>query len=344
MSKYRQRLPQLNGKPFLTDGGLETTLIYLEGLDLPLFAAFDLLKDDRGLEVLRRYYQRYAALAREAGTGLVLETPTWRANPDWGARLGYDAVALADANRRAVGLMLEVRERFETRATPCVISGNVGPRGDGYQPGAQMTAAAARRYHRAQIDTFAQTDADLVSGFTINYLNEAIGIVQAAADAGMPVVVSFTVETDGRLPDGHSLGEAIEAVDRATDAAPVYFMINCAHPSHFDHALAAQAPWLERIGGLRVNASRLSHAELDAAETLDRGDPVELAALHEPLVRRLRNLRVLGGCCGTDHQHVEAIGRAVLCTGEARDRSERGAGHASGAFSPVVPRPRPRHG
>src|SRR6476661_3259723 len=111
MSKYRSHLPQLRGELFLTDGGLETTLIFHEGLALPCFAAFDLLKNEAGTEVLRRYFERYARIAREQGRGLVLETPTWRANPDWAAKLGYDAPALADANRRSVGLLLEVRDR-----------------------------------------------------------------------------------------------------------------------------------------------------------------------------------------------------------------------------------------
>jgi S-methylmethionine-dependent homocysteine/selenocysteine methylase len=311
MSKYRKRLPQLGDDVFLTDGGLETTLIFHDGLALPCFAAFDLLRTADGTETLRRYFERYARIAREQERGLVLETPTWRANPDWGARLGYGAAALADANRRAVELLLEVRAAHERRRSPIVISGNLGPRGDGYLPGALMSPAEARAYHAPQIETFARTDADLVAALTLNYPEEAIGIALAARDAGMQVAISFTTETDGRLPSGISLADAIAWTDDDTEGYPAYYMINCAHPTHLAGALAEPGGWRDRVRGLRANASRRSHAELDASPDLDAGDPDELAAQYRDLRKAFRRLAVVGGCCGTDHRHVEAIGRAM---------------------------------
>jgi len=311
-SKYRRRLPQLRGGLFMTDGGLETTLIFHEGVDLPAFAAFDLLGNDAGLATLRRYFERYARLARTHGVGVVLEAPTWRANPDWAAGLGYGADALADANRKAVGLLLEVRAAFETTTTPIVISGNLGPRGDGYRVDARMSVDEARAYHAAQIDTFAATDADMVAAFTMTYPEEAIGITQAAKARAMPVAISFTVETDGRLPCGDRLGDAIERTDRETDGYPAYYMINCAHPTHFAEALDHRAGWTKRIHGLRANASRMSHAELDDSETLDAGDPVDLGQRYRELMQRMPQIRIVGGCCGTDHRHVAAICEACL--------------------------------
>jgi S-methylmethionine-dependent homocysteine/selenocysteine methylase len=311
MSKYRKRLPQMGDDVFLTDGGLETTLIFHDGLALPCFAAFDLLRTADGTETLRRYFERYARIAREQERGLVLETPTWRANPDWGARLGYGAAALADANRRAVELLLEVRAAHERRRSPIVISGNLGPRGDGYVPGALMSPAEARAYHAPQIETFAGTDADMVAALTLNYPEEAIGIALAARDAGMQVAISFTTETDGRLPSGLSLADAIAWTDDDTEGHPAYYMINCAHPTHLAGALAEPGGWRDRVRGLRANASRRSHAELDASPDLDAGDPDELAAQYRDLRKAFRRLAVVGGCCGTDHRHVEAIGRAM---------------------------------
>jgi homocysteine S-methyltransferase len=311
-STYRDHLPQLDGgQLFMTDGGLETTLIFHKSLDLPHFAAFDLLKDAQGARVVEQYYERYAAMARAHRLGLVLEAPTWRANPDWGARLGYDAAALADANRKAISLMSRLRDAYETQATPVVISGNLGPRGDGYRPGEQMRAEEAEAYHLPQIQTFAGTEADMVAGFTINYVNEAIGIVRAAHACGMPVAISFTVETDGRLPSGDSLQEAIEHTDAETGAAAAYYMINCAHPAHFRHALQRGERWLDRLRGVRANASRRSHAELDASTDLDDGNPHELALSYAELRAVLPQLRVVGGCCGTDERHVEEICRAM---------------------------------
>jgi len=307
MSKYRKHLPQLGGGLFLTDGGLETTLVFDQGVDLPHFAAFDLLKDETGVDTLRRYFNEYVAIARRYGVGVVLESPTWRANSDWASKLGYDATGLADANRKSIGLMLEVRASAETPRMPMVISGNIGPRGDGYHIDSRMSAGQARNYHAQQIRTFAQTDADMVSAFTLNYIDEAVGIVQAAQDASMPVVISFTVETDGRLPSGETLVEAIEGTDARTDGYATYFMINCAHPTHLERAIAQMGDCRERVRGLRANASRCSHDELDACTTLDSGDPVELATQYQQMRAMLPRLNVLGGCCGTDHRHVEAI-------------------------------------
>jgi S-methylmethionine-dependent homocysteine/selenocysteine methylase len=241
----------------------------------------------------------------------VLETPTWRANPDWGAKLGYDALALGDVNRHSVGLLLEIRQAFESRRTPIVISGNIGPRGDGYVPGARMSAAEAQAYHAPQVETFAGTDADMVAAFTMNYPEEAIGITLAARAARIPVAISFTTETDGRLPSGDSLDEAIARTDEASGGYPVYYMINCAHPTHLDAAVGREGEWRDRIRGLRANASRRSHAELDESPDLDVGNPEELGEQYLELRGVLRRLSVVGGCCGTDHRHVDAIGRAL---------------------------------
>ena len=302
-------LPQLTqDRLYITDGGLETSLIFHEGLELPDFAAFDLLKDPAGVEALRRYYAPYVEIARERGLGVVLDTPTWRASRDWGERLGYSPAQLADANRRAVELIREIAEAQPD--VPAVLNGVVGPRGDGYVVGEAMAADEAASYHAEQIGTFAGAGVDMVSAITMTYVDEAIGIARAAYDAGVPSVISFTVETDGRLPSGQPLREAIEQVDAESDAAPAYFMINCAHPTHFAAVLEDDGPWLERIGGLRANASAMSHAELDEAEELDEGDPADLAAQHAAVHSRLPAVCVLGGCCGTDARHVAEVAAA----------------------------------
>jgi len=310
MTQYRHALPQLAGGLFLTDGGIETTLIFHDGIPLRDFAAFELLEDSRGLEALRRYFRGYAATAARFGTGLILESATWRANRDWATRLGHDRARLAGANRAAIRLLEEIRGEASSTGGPVVISGCVGPRGDGYQPADAMSDADAEAYHAEQIDTFAGTAADMVAAITMNYAAEAVGIARAARRAGMPVAISFTVETDGNLPTGQTLRAAIEQVDGATSHYPSYYMINCAHPTHFEHVLAETAPWMQRLRGLRANASRKSHAELNEAPDLDAGDPVELGNQYVALKRRLPGLNVMGGCCGTDHRHVEQIARA----------------------------------
>lgn len=312
MTGYRNALPQLGGGLFLTDGGMETTLIFHEGWELPHFAAFPLLETHEGTAALYRYFTTYAELAKRFGAGLILESPTWRANPDWGERLGYTSEALAAANRKAIRLLEEIRSEYGTDRSPVVISGCIGPRGDGYVADQVMPAKSAESYHQPQIDTFAGTAADMVCALTLNYVEEAVGITRAARRAGLPVAISFTTETDGKLPTGQTLKEAIEQVDTATEAYPSYYMINCAHPTHFESVLAPGGSWVERILGLRANASRRSHAELNEAPDLDAGNPAELGQEYAALKNQLQHLKVLGGCCGTDHRHIERIATACL--------------------------------
>ena len=309
-AKYREHLPQLNGQLFLTDGGLETTLVFHEGWDLPSFEAFVLLDSDRGRQALSSYLDRYVPMAIAAGAGFILESPTWRANPDWAEKLGYGREALARVNRDAIDFLIEIRARYETQTSPMVISGCIGPRGDGYDAGVAMRPEEAENYHAFQIGIFRDAGADLVSAFTMTNSNEALGIARAAKAAGMPCVISFTLETDGRLPTGESLAQAIATVDAGTDEGPAYYMINCAHPTHFDHVLAAGGAWVKGLRGIRANSSRCSHAELDNSPELDMGDPIELGGQYADLRRRFPQLNVLGGCCGTDHRHVECISLA----------------------------------
>ncbi|GAB2890231.1 homocysteine S-methyltransferase family protein [Paraburkholderia jirisanensis] len=278
---------------------------------MPFFASYDLLKTETGTALIERHYERFTMLAREHGVGIVLATPTWRASRDWGNKLGYSQSALADANRRAVDQLAQFRTRWETPATSIVIVGTIGPRGDGYQVNARMSVDEARDYHQEQIDTLAATQVDMVGGFTLNYIDEAIGMVQAAKAAGVPVLISFTLETDGRLPCGDTLQQAIERTDVETGNYASFFMINCAHPSHFDSTLQGGGEWLRRIRGVKANASRLSHAELDEAGELDDGNPTEFGEETAALRGFLKRMNIIGGCCGTDHRHADQIWRAI---------------------------------
>lgn len=312
MPRYRHSLPQLREGLFLTDGGIETTLIFHNGLSLPDFSAFSLLHTAEGEHILHEYYRRYAELARHAGTGLILEAPTWRASTDWGARQGYSAADMDTINHRAIHLLEVIRREYETPDSPMVISGCIGPRGDGYVTGHLMNKEQAHDYHLPQLQSLANSEADMACALTMNYTQEAIGVAAAARRVKLPVAISFTVETDGRLPSGENLMDAIHQVDSATSGYPVYYMINCAHPTHFARVLTSGNAQARRIHGLRANASRLSHAELDAAETLDDGNPVVLGEQMATLRRTLPWLNVLGGCCGTDHRHIEQIARHCL--------------------------------
>jgi homocysteine S-methyltransferase len=301
-------MSELPGRPTVTDGGLETDLIFHHGVDLPHFAAFPLVDTADGRALLIDYFAGYAGVAARAGARLMLETPTWRASSDWGALLGYSLAETQRVNESAVALMAEVRDR--SAATDVVIGGTVGPRGDGYAPARLLDADEAERYHRPQLDAFARAGVDVVTAYTLCDVGEAIGFVRAARGAGLPVAVSFTLETDGRLPSGDSLAAAVAAVDEA--GGPDYYLVNCAHPAHVEPALAEPGAWRERVAGLRCNASTRSHAELDEATELDEGNPRELAVGVDRLRPLLANLSIVGGCCGTDVRHVASMWRVEL--------------------------------
>ena len=314
MAKAESTLPNQSGDLFLTDGGLETSLIFLDGFELPAFAAFDLLKDDRGNEGLRQYYRRYLDIAKDLSIRFILESPTWRANPDWMKKIGYPDSSVKDINQKAVQLMVDLKAEYEDRIPDLLISGCIGPRGDGYKAENMMTVDQARDYHSKQIEAFSETPVDMITAITMNYVEEASGIAAAASAFNLPAVISFTVETNGKLPTGMSLREAIETVDENATAKPLYYMINCAHPTHFYHELenGEQGGWISRIMGIRANASCKSHAELDEATELDSGNPTELGVAHKQLKNLLPHLRVFGGCCGTDERHILEISKHLI--------------------------------
>ena len=302
------------GPHWVTDGGLETDLIFHRGVDLPHFAAYPLLDTPEGRSLLTDYYTAYAEVARRAGAGLLLETPTWRANPDWIAAVGGPADDVRRVNVESVVFLAALGESLAAAGVlPTDIDdqyggfrvcGAIGPRGDGYVPGETTSADEFAAYHSSQVAAFAESGAARVTAYTLTTVSEAVGVVQAARVHDVDVSVSFTVETDGRLPDGTPLGEAVASL--WDQAAPDGFLVNCAHPSHVARALDDDT-WTDRVTGLRVNASRQSHAELDAAEELDEGDIPELVREHDVLAARLPNVDVVGGCCGTDARHVAAL-------------------------------------
>jgi homocysteine S-methyltransferase len=310
MAMYRDRLPVLDGGTFLTDAGLETDLIFNHGVEIREFAAHTLLAEPDGRAAVARYLEGFLTLARDTGTGFILDTQTWKAHPHWADDLGQSRAELREANIDAVGFALGLRAKYAANSGPILVNGLIGPRGDAYAPDGILTESEAQSYHSEQIGWLAATDVDMVTALTFTQSSEAIGAVRAATEAGLPIVVSFTIETDGRLPTGQPLGEAIIAVDDATNGAAAYFMVNCAHPDHFPAGLA-DAQGAQRIQGLRCNASRASHAELDASDTLDDGDPDDFARGYDALRGALPSVTVFGGCCGSDLRHVTAVARLL---------------------------------
>ena len=310
MAMFRTGLPQLDGGLYLTDAGIETDLIFNKGIEIREFAAHTLLPNESGRQAIADYFRGFLGLAAEIGAGFVLDSQTWKAHLHWADALQASDADLADANRDSIMFIAGLRSEFSDNAAPIVLNGIIGPRGDAYAPDVAIAAAEAEEYHAKQIGWLADTDVDMVTAMTFTQSDEAIGVVRAAEAAGLPIVVSFTVETDGSLPTGESLGHAIEAVDAATNGSAAYFMVNCAHPDHFCDVVV-DAEWTHRIRGIRCNASRMSHAELDQAEVLDDGDIYELADGYRNLIDSMPWLNIIGGCCGSDLRHVTEIARML---------------------------------
>ncbi len=311
MAKYRNNLPPCKKRFFLTDGGMETEFIYKKGIDLPYFAALTLLENHDTKALVEDYSKAYFDIAQKYNAGFILGGFTWRANTDWGKRLGYESAEDIDNMvKDIISYLSSLRDQYDTNDFPIILSGSHGSRGDGYNPDCTMTVAEAEDYHSIQIRSFKGSDVDIISALTMNNTPETIGIVNAAKNESMPIAVSFTLDTDGNLPTGQSLKSAINDVEQATDQYPLYYMINCAHPSHFDHLLNSGEEWLKRIKGIRANASKCSHAELDQATELDDGNPSEFGEEYSEILSNNPQIKIIGGCCGTDHRHVNAAVKA----------------------------------
>lgn len=297
-------LPHESDTRFLAYAGTGTDLIFNHGIDLPGFASFPLLENPETRAVLKSQMQALVDLAGEMGLGCILDASTWMANADRAAPLGYDPARLVEVNRDAVALMEDIRQG--SGRNDVLVSACIGPRHDPYADVPAMSVAEARSYHAAQLTTLKDTSVDLVTAYTFNRESEAAGCILAASDAGLPIILSLVVETDGCLDDGTPLTEAIDWIDTETDGAAIFFMVNCAHPSHYATSLAAHP----RLRGIVSNASRCSHAELDNADTLDEGDPHQLGQETAEILRQNPAITVFGGCCGTDMRHLRAMALA----------------------------------
>jgi len=310
MTLYRKNLPQKSGELFLADAGVETDLIFNHGIDIREFAAHTLLPDAVGRKALADYFRGFLSLARDCNTGFILDTQTWKAHLHWADDLQATEYELRKANEDSVAFIAGIRREFSENKKPVVLNGVVGPTSDAYAPEDRVGAKKAEAYHSRQLGWLAETEVDMVTGMTFPRTDEAVGFVRAAANVGLPAVISFTVETDGLLPTGRPLGDAISMVDDSTAGAAAYFMVNCAHPDHFFH-IFDDSDWTRRVKGMRCNASRLSHAELDECEVLDDGNPVEFGMHYQEILKKMPWLNVFGGCCGSDLRHVTQIAARI---------------------------------
>ena len=303
--------PRAAGRLYLTEGGTETEVLYKWGFELPEFAMFPLLDDPKADSVIEGMFDRYFEAAEATGAGMLLNAHDYRASPDWASKLGYSAEQLTDFQHRVIGFLDAMRTKYRGRVDPVYVAGCIGPRGDAYGTGGEITEEEAEAYHAVQINNLKGTAADMVIAVTFSNIAEAVGVIRAAAAAKMPIGVSFNIGPDGRLRSGPTLAEAITATDAATEGKAAWFGTNCAHPIEFAPALADPGDWRKRLRYVRPNAAKTDKLALCKLGHLEDGDPVELGNEMAEALREFPSVDIVGGCCGTDERHLKEVSTRV---------------------------------
>ncbi|HSP29842.1 MAG TPA: homocysteine S-methyltransferase family protein [Ilumatobacteraceae bacterium] len=315
-----QTFPQQRpGVRYLAEGGQETEILYKYGFDLPHFAMLPLLDDPRAMAELGGMYERYLDTAATHGFGALMGGFDYRASPDWAALLGYSPAALEELQLRAIAFLRDTATPYLDQLPAVLFAGIVGPRGDAYTLDQRMTAEQAQDYHSTQIATLALAKVDLVEAMTFNSVPEAVGVARAAADAGLPASISFTLDSNHRLHSGPTLRDAVESVDaECGDARPAFYGINCSHPLEFLPAIEPGS-WFERVRCLRPNAAMMDKIALCTLGHLESGDPVDLGRRMGEIAQQHPHIDIWGGCCGTWETHLDEIARTVG-TSDLEDR------------------------
>jgi len=306
-------LPSMGtGEFFLTEGGTETEMMYRHGFELPEFCMLPLLDNPQAVSAMRGMFCQQLDVAAEFGLSFLLTGLDYRASPDWGAKLGYSPSALADANIAAIEFLRDIAKGYEGQIPHLHIGGILGPRGDAYSLNNEITAESAAAYHAVQLETLKRANVDFVCAATFNSIAESVGALRAADRIGLPLSVSLTLDSSCRLKSGPTLAEAITEIDaQAGDAAPEFYMVNCSHPLEYEPALENQ-DWIRRLRGVRPNASKMEKLALCKLGHIEEGDPVELGSQVRDLSKRYPHMDIFGGCCGTGHNHLREIAKALV--------------------------------
>lgn len=299
------------GRFYLSEGGTETEFMYKHGFELPHFAIFPLLDNPDAVSKLREMFRSYLDVAAKHEVCALMGGLDYRASPDWGELLGYSPAGLADANMQSIEFLREIAGEYSSQIPETLIQGLIGPRGDAYERNETITENEAEDYHAVQLETLKEADVDLALAITFNNIPESVGVARAAAKIGIPLGISLSLDSSSKLNSGQSLSEAITMIDKATDQSPEFYSINCSHPLEFEPAIEP-GDWVNRIRGVRPNASKMDKMALCQLGHLEEGDPVELGVLCGDLARRYPHMDIWGGCCGTWDKHLNEIARNVV--------------------------------
>lgn len=303
--------PMGSGEIFLTEGGSETEIMYRHGFELPEFAMFPLLDNPKAVSAMHGIFSKQLDVAAEFGLSFLLSGLDYRASPDWGAKLGYSPTALAEANTAAIDFLRDVAKGYEGQVPRLLFGGILGPRGDAYGLNREITADVAEEYHAVQLETLKLAGVDFACAMTFNNIPESVGAARAAAKIGVPLSVSLTLDSTHRLKSGPSLADAITEIDAQTgNDAPDFYLLNCSHPLEYEPALETE-DWINRLRGVRPNASKMEKIALCKLGHIEEGNPVELGSQLRSLSERYPHMDIFGGCCGTGHSHLREIAKAL---------------------------------
>lgn len=311
MNSHKSFPLQKKGCFYLSEGGTETELMYKYGFELPHFAMFPLLDNPDAESRMREMFGSYLEVAAKYKTGALMGGLDYRASPDWGELLGYSPDGLAEANLQSIDFLRDIAKEYVSAVPDILIQGLIGPRGDAYERNETITENEAEDYHCVQLETLKKADVDLALAITFNNIPESIGVARAAAKIGVPLAISLTLDSASKLNSGPGLVEAITTIDRETGRSPAFYLINCSHPVEYEPAIGP-GDWINRVRGVRPNASKMEKIALCKIGHLEEGDPVELGALCGDLARRYPHMDVWGGCCGTWSRHLDEIAKNVL--------------------------------
>ena len=303
-------LPRVDGTYYLTEGGIETEIMYKYGFELPHFAMFPLLDNPEALTAMKGIWQRSLRAAADNGFNAIMNGVDYRASPDWGALLGYTPDGLASMQMRAIDFLRDVARDFEQDIDTIIISGTIGPRGDAYSRNETITADVAEEYHSVQLATLKKAGVDMAWAMTFNNIPEAVGTIRAAENTGIPIAMGLSLDSSSRLNSGPSMAEAVPEIDAQTNSAAAFFGLNCSHPLEFEPALDG-GEWMKRLRSIRPNASPMDKIALCKIGHLEDGDPDELAQQMLDVARRMPHMDIFGGCCGTDERHLSKIAATV---------------------------------
>jgi len=299
--------------PFLTEGSIielirrQTTL----QLDPNIENAVLLLSDD-GREALAKIYSQYVDIAVEHNLPILLFTPTWRANPERIASFGRSSVS--EINQLAVEFLKNVRRRYSSFQDNIFIGGLIGCKGNAYKPEEALSTSDAILFHEEQVEALKSAGVDFIQAATLPALTEAVGIATLLAEKEIPDLISFITRPDGNILDGTPLYKAMETIDKVVSPKPTSFMVNCVHPALFHKSLENQhdklSYVLSRLAGLQANAAAMSPEELDEMDHLESDTPYNFADSMLKLHTHF-NLNLLGGCCGTNFDHLSSMARQL---------------------------------